>query len=172
MGISSRGYLPSCVSFPASKLDGTTGDLEVRSDGSVICHRPMLIDLGGIAKGYAVDRACDVLLAEGAKNILTNAGGDLRTAAGPTVEIVIRNQRGRTVDRVLVNNGALASSDNSRSRRRLLVLTATGYLLYYAGNQQLRESASAIHWILGLGSPAIFLWHRAGRRKDDIPSSK
>ena len=114
------GYLPSCVSFPASKLDGTTGDLEVRSDGSVICHRPMLIDLGGIAKGYAVDRACDVLLAEGAKNILINAGGDLRTAAGPPVEIVIRNQRGRTVDRVLVNNGALASSDNSRSRRRLL----------------------------------------------------
>ena len=54
----------------------------------------------------------------------------------------------------------------------VLVLTATGYLLYYAGNQQLRESASAIHWILGLGSPAIFLWHRAGRRKDGIPSSK
>ncbi len=112
------GYLPSCVSFPASKLDGTTGDLEVRSDGSVICHRPMLIDLGGIAKGYAVDRACDVLLAEGAKNILINAGGDLRTAAGPPVEIVIRNQRGRTVDRILINKGALASSDNSRSRRR------------------------------------------------------
>ena len=54
----------------------------------------------------------------------------------------------------------------------VLVLIATGYLLYYAGNQQLRASASAIHWILGLGSPAIFLWHRAGRRKDDIPSSK
>ena len=54
----------------------------------------------------------------------------------------------------------------------VLVLTATGYFLYYAGNQQLRASASAIHWILGLGSPAIFLWHRAGRRKDDIPSSK
>lgn len=54
----------------------------------------------------------------------------------------------------------------------VLVLTATGYLLYYAGDQQFRESASAIHWILGLGSPAIFLWHRAGRRKNDIPSSK
>ena len=113
------GFLPSCPSFPASKLDGTTADLEVRSDGSVICHRPMLIDLGGIAKGYAVDRACDVLLAEGTKDILINAGGDLRTAAGPPVEIVIRDQRGRAVDQVLLNNGALASSDNSRSRRRL-----------------------------------------------------
>ena len=53
----------------------------------------------------------------------------------------------------------------------VLVLIATGYLQYYAGNQQLRESVSTIHWILGLGSPAIFLWHRAGRRKADIPPS-
>ena len=113
------GYLPKPQSYPAMKFDGTTGDLEVRTDGSVICHRPMLIDLGGIAKGYAVDRACDVLIAYGAKNILINAGGDLRTAAGPPVEIVIRDQRGRGVDRVLLDNGALASSDNSRSRRRL-----------------------------------------------------
>ena len=51
----------------------------------------------------------------------------------------------------------------------VLVLTATGYLLYYAGNEQLRGSASIVHWILGLGSPAIFLWHRAGRRKADTP---
>ena len=54
----------------------------------------------------------------------------------------------------------------------VLVLTATGYLLYYAGNEQLRASASTVHWILGLGSPVIFLWHRAGRRKADIPPSK
>ena len=113
-----EGYLPSCPSFPAARLDGTTGDLEVRSDGTVICHRPMLIDLGGIAKGYAVDRACEVLLADGAKEILVNAGGDLRHAAGPQVEIVIRDQKGRAVNRLLLENGALASSDNSRSRRR------------------------------------------------------
>ena len=112
------GYLPKPQSFAALKFDGTTGDLELRTDGTVICHRPMLIDLGGIAKGYAVDQACEVLLADGAEDILINAGGDLRTAAGPPVEIVIRDQRGRSVDRVLLDNGALASSDNSRSRRR------------------------------------------------------
>ena len=38
----------------------------------------------------------------------------------------------------------------------VLVLTATGYLSYYAGNEWLRENVSAVHWILGLGSPAIF----------------
>ena len=51
----------------------------------------------------------------------------------------------------------------------VLVLTATGYLLYYAGNEQLRQSSSFVHWIVGLGSPGIFLWHRAGRRKSGPP---
>ena len=54
----------------------------------------------------------------------------------------------------------------------VLVLTATGYLLYYASNEQLRESASTIHWVLGLGSPVIFLWHRAGRKNVAPPPSK
>ena len=112
------GYLPRPATYRAPCFDGSTADLEVRDDRTVICHRPMLIDLGGIAKGYAVDRACEVLIANGAKDILINAGGDLRTAAGPPVEIVIRDQQGRSVDRVLLDNGALASSDNSRSRRR------------------------------------------------------
>ena len=53
----------------------------------------------------------------------------------------------------------------------VLVLTATGYLLYYAGNEPLRANASTAHWVLGFGSPAIFLWHRAGRRKAAIPPS-
>ncbi len=35
------------------------------------------IDLGGIAKGYAVDRAIKVLKKEGVKNCLVEAGGDL-----------------------------------------------------------------------------------------------
>jgi thiamine biosynthesis lipoprotein len=40
--------------------------------------RGMSIDLGGIAKGYAVDRAFEVLRTLGYKNLIVNAGGDLR----------------------------------------------------------------------------------------------
>jgi FAD:protein FMN transferase len=39
---------------------------------------PVALDLGGIAKGYAVDRAVDALRATGARAGLVNAGGDLR----------------------------------------------------------------------------------------------
>jgi thiamine biosynthesis lipoprotein len=38
----------------------------------------MELDLGAIAKGYAVDRACEVLRKRGVENFLVNAGGDLR----------------------------------------------------------------------------------------------
>jgi thiamine biosynthesis lipoprotein len=38
----------------------------------------MAIDLGAIAKGYAVDRAFELLQSLGYKNVLVNAGGDLR----------------------------------------------------------------------------------------------
>jgi thiamine biosynthesis lipoprotein len=39
--------------------------------------RGMSLDLGAIAKGYAVDRACSVLRKEGIKNFLVAAAGDL-----------------------------------------------------------------------------------------------
>jgi thiamine biosynthesis lipoprotein len=43
---------------------------------------PLPLDLGGIAKGYAVDQAVQVLQAAGVHSGLVNAGGDLR-AFGP-----------------------------------------------------------------------------------------
>jgi FAD:protein FMN transferase len=44
--------------------------------------RPALLDLGGIAKGFAIDRAVDVLIEHGCSTGLVNAGGDVR-AFGP-----------------------------------------------------------------------------------------
>ncbi len=46
---------------------------------SVRFTRPgVRVDLGGIAKGYAVDRCIDMLQAAGIKNALVSAGGDTR----------------------------------------------------------------------------------------------
>lgn len=39
----------------------------------------MRVDLGGIAKGYAVDRAIETLMKHGVTMAMVNAGGDLRT---------------------------------------------------------------------------------------------
>jgi thiamine biosynthesis lipoprotein len=43
----------------------------------------MAIDLGGVAKGYAVDRGLAVLMQAGLRDVMITAGGDLRTIASP-----------------------------------------------------------------------------------------
>jgi hypothetical protein len=46
----------------------------------------------------------------------------------------------------------------------LLVLIATGYLLYYAGDERVRGIVSPTHWILGLSLPVIYLLHRTVKK--------
>ena len=41
----------------------------------------------------------------------------------------------------------------------LAVLIASGYMLYYVGDDTLRQWTSMAHWIVGLVLPAVFLWH-------------
>ena len=45
----------------------------------------------------------------------------------------------------------------------LALLIVTGYLLYYAGSDSLREWVSLIHWLFGLTAPVFFLWHSGSR---------
>lgn len=56
----------------------------------------MSITLGGIAKGYAVDRACDQLLGAGIEHALVNIGGDMRAIgdkSGAPWAIALQNPR-------------------------------------------------------------------------------
>jgi hypothetical protein len=41
----------------------------------------------------------------------------------------------------------------------MLLLTLTGYLLYYAGSEQLRPIVSIAHWVPGLAAPLMLWWH-------------
>lgn len=47
----------------------------------------------------------------------------------------------------------------------MLLLTITGYLLYYAGSEELRPLISAAHWIPGLAVPLLLVWHVLSGRK-------
>lgn len=58
----------------------------------------MKIDLGGLGKGYAVDRAVALLRAKGIRNCLVNAGGQIHclgTNSGKPWRIAVRDPRGR-----------------------------------------------------------------------------
>jgi thiamine biosynthesis lipoprotein len=63
-------------------LEGGSRDILFLARMRVRFARPLRIDLGGIAKGYCVDRAVAVLKRGGIESGLVNAGGDVR-AFGP-----------------------------------------------------------------------------------------
>ncbi len=68
---------PTLGDLPDGRADWH--DLEVdRTLPRVRLRRPAWIDLGGIAKGYAVDLAIDCLRDHGMEQACVNAGGDLR----------------------------------------------------------------------------------------------
>jgi FAD:protein FMN transferase len=82
-----RGMLPRPRSAHQPSAEGSWRDIELLDGDRVRFHRPIWIDLGGIAKGYAVDRAIERLGALGVTQACVNAGGDLR-AMGPATEPV------------------------------------------------------------------------------------
>lgn len=41
----------------------------------------------------------------------------------------------------------------------VLLLTLSGYGLYYLGSEQLRPWISLFHWSIGLAAPAVMIWH-------------
>ncbi len=96
-----------------SMQQATTASLELLPDRAVRFRHPHLrIDLGGIAKGYAVDRAIEVLQGRGIKAAIVNAGGDL-AAVGPDVHAVhLRDPRhpDRILAAIKIAGGALATS--------------------------------------------------------------
>jgi thiamine biosynthesis lipoprotein len=97
----------------ASSVSCGSGSIELLPACHVRFHEAgTRIDLGGIAKGFAVDRAIDVLQAHGVPRGLVNAGGDL-AAYGPDAPAVhIRDPRDprQAMCRVEVRDGALAST--------------------------------------------------------------
>ena len=82
------------VALPPAAADGAA--IELCPDCRVRIHRPgATLDLGGIAKGFAVDRAVDALRRHGMRRALVNAGGDM-AAFGPddeSVAVHIRDPR-------------------------------------------------------------------------------
>ena len=57
---------------------GSFRDIVVTPPNRVAFRRPLALDLGGIAKGFAVDQAVEALRRAGADAGCVNAGGDLR----------------------------------------------------------------------------------------------
>lgn len=107
-----RGLLPRPAGARRPVARGLTDGLALLSQRRVRVLQPLWLDLGGIAKGYAVDCAVACLQAFGVRSGLVNAGGDMR-AFGHVVHAVHLRFLHGLMHVASLQNGALASSSNA-----------------------------------------------------------
>jgi thiamine biosynthesis lipoprotein len=80
-------------------------------------RRGLAIDLGGIAKGFALDEALDLLAREGIERVLVDGGGDLRVGRAPPGRRAWRVEveaPGENLRLELVNEAVATSGDAYR----------------------------------------------------------
>lgn len=118
--LTALGFLPPTAGAPRADGRATWRDVELASRNRVRFRRPLRLELGGIAKGFAVDRAVEVLQKAGVAEGMVNAGGDLRVFGSVEWPVEIRHpgQPGLSAASVPVCNAAMATSAGYFARRR------------------------------------------------------
>lgn len=110
--LTTLGYLPRHADFPRASDHADWRDVELLAFDRVRFARPLHIDLGGIAKGFAVDKAIETLRACGMTSGRVNAGGDLRRFGPAREPLYVRHPRApaRLLPLADLGNGAAATS--------------------------------------------------------------
>ena len=102
-------YLPR---YGARFGRGNWRDIVLEAAGRVRFRRPLLVDFGGIAKGFAVDRAVEILKRKRVITGIVNAGGDLRVFGSASQLVHLRHpkQPNRAAGAVRLRERAMATS--------------------------------------------------------------
>lgn len=108
-------------------------------------HPSMKIDLGGIAKGYAMDKAVELLVDFGVKHATVSAGGDMRVLGdkrGRPWLIGIKNPRQEaTAVRLPLESVAVSTSGDYE---RFFIEDATGERVHHILDPATGRSAAAL----------------------------
>lgn len=104
------GFLPTPAASRTPDAQATWRDIELLDGSRVRFQQPLWLDLGGIAKGYAVDRALDVLRQRGATAACVNAGGDLRRFGAQSERVELRLAADVALPAVDLADAAIATS--------------------------------------------------------------
>jgi FAD:protein FMN transferase len=113
-------YLPRPVKRFCS--GGSWREIVLDDDCNIRFRRRMIVDLGGIAKGFAVDRAIEALKDNGVRAGIVNAGGDLRTFGSASELVHVRHpaEPTRVAGAVRLRERAMATSGIYLERRKYL----------------------------------------------------
>jgi len=108
-----NGLLPAPIgSGDSPEHSACFSDVEMTGGRKIRFLKPLWLDLGGIAKGFAVDVAILTLRAHGVRQAHVNAGGDMRAMGGKPIPVWLRDpdMPSRTVPVGMLHNAACATS--------------------------------------------------------------
>ena len=107
-----RGLLPRPAGAVWPSARSATAAITMLDGNRLRIEQAVWIDLGGVAKGVAVDAAVQALRAAGAPAGLVNAGGDLRVFGEHARRVVLRHPRcpQQFISAALLSEGAVATS--------------------------------------------------------------
>ena len=157
----------------------TSSAIELLPDNHVsFAHPGVKIDLSGIAKGFAVDCAIDVLREQGVPRALVNAGGDLAAFGLPGETVHVRDPRdpSRLLLQVAVADQALASSgrrfdpfQSAGSAQSAIIDPSTGEAVQAiqaatvrAPSCMIADALTKVVMVAGTGASAVLEHYRAG----------
>lgn len=113
------GLLPRPDGATRTPIRGTSWrDIELLDDGRVAFSRPLWLDFGGIAKGFAVDRAVERLARLGVRDARVNAGGDLRVMGATSQIVHVRTSATSIAPALELQHGSVATSCGARELSR------------------------------------------------------
>lgn len=121
------GALPRVAGLRA-EAGATWRDVLLLPGNRVRFRRALAIDLGGIAKGFAVDQAIEALVRLGAQAGCVNAGGDLRVFGDRDWPLALRlpDAPGEFVALPPIRDRALATTADTFAPQGAIVDPATG----------------------------------------------
>lgn len=112
------GKLPAPPNCPPPDPHASWRDIELRPGRMVRFKRPLWIDLGGIAKGFAVDQAMALIGERTPQSAVVNAGGDLKVVGLPETILLSPGDAA-----VALQNGSVASSEGTMDDRSVHIAT-------------------------------------------------
>lgn len=95
--------------------------LTIRGRQGALARRGMAVDLGGVGKGYAIDRMRELLVAGGARSGFIDFGQSSQLAFGPVPRrVAARDLTGRPGPALELKDMALSTSDSGRAESSIL----------------------------------------------------
>lgn len=177
---------------PALVLTGWK-KLELRKNAARLQTKGMQLDLGGVAKGFAVDRCFKLLQDGGITNVMINLGGNLRCHGGsgrnPYWIVGVRNpfDKNKIIGRMQLTGGeAMATSGNyekfvqiSGKNAAHIIDPRSGYpvegmagVTILAGTAVEADALSTALFVLGLNDGTKLLHELSGTEALFVPDQR